>query len=70
MALLLPKPSPTYDATNEAQTRTAIEREDKLNRKVGNDVEIGAQKLVLKSADGTRWSLTVENDGSLTTTSL
>jgi hypothetical protein len=65
MSLSLPKPSAAYDPNNEAQARRAIEQADKANRKNGANVEIGGQKLVLKSPNGTRWSVTVNNSGVL-----
>jgi hypothetical protein len=66
----LPKPGHAYDARNEAETRTELERQDKRNRKTNADVEIGGQKLILTSPDGTRWSITVANDGTLSATAL
>lgn len=66
----LPSPSPQYDAGNEAQTRDAIRREDGRNQKIGQDVEIGSAKLVLTSPDGTRWSITIGNTGTISGTAL
>jgi len=66
MSLALPKPSLTYDPSAEAQLRHALEREDRNNRKIGTDVEVGANRLVLKSPNGARWSITVSNAGVLT----
>lgn len=40
MSLQLPRPNPQYDATNEAQTRAAIEREDSRNVKKGQIVKL------------------------------
>lgn len=66
----LPQPGPQYDVRNEAQTRQSIEAADKQNRKSLQDVEIGRQRLILKSPDGSRWSITVDNLGALSATAL
>ena len=70
MSLTLPKPRSAYDAGDEAQLRRAIERADKANRKIGTDVEVGANRLVLKSPNGARWSITVSNTGAITAVAL
>ncbi len=51
----LPAPSSGYSQANEAALRRALEQEDRRNRKVGVDVDIGSERLVLKSPDGTRF---------------
>lgn len=66
----LPAPAPQYDQANEAAMRRALEQEDRRNRKAGADVEIGSERLVLKSPNGTRWSVTVSNAGVVSATSL
>ena len=56
----LPQPASQYDRNNEAQTRGALEKEDRRNRKVGTDVEIGNERLILKdTVTGNRYSVTV-----------
>jgi len=70
MSLQLPKPPSAYDAHEQAQLRHTLEREDRNNRKLGTDVEIGANRLVLKSPNGARWSITVSNAGVITATAL
>jgi hypothetical protein len=66
----LPAPPSGYSQANEAALRRALEQEDRRNRKVGVDVEIGSERLVLKSPDGTRFSVTVSNAGILSATAL
>lgn len=70
MSLVLPQPSKTYDVANEAQNRASIQAADKLNRKTNADVEIGPNKLILTSPDGTRWNATVSNAGAWVITAL
>jgi hypothetical protein len=67
----LPDPGQRYEPRNEAETRAALERADELNRKKGRDVDLSqGERLILKSPDGTRWSITVSNAGALSATSL
>ena len=70
MSLSLPKPALAYDARDQAQLRRALEQEDRNNRKLHADVEIGSERLILKSPNGSRWSLAVSNTGALTTVAL
>ena len=70
MSLSLPKPPPAWDAGEEAQLRRALEREDRNNRKIGTDVEVGANRLVLRSPNGARWSITVSNTGAIAAVAL
>lgn len=56
----------SYDRTEQAKFRTELEQMDRQNRKRGQDVEIvGAERLILASPNGQRWSLTVDNAGTL-----
>lgn len=61
----LPAPTPDYSPANEAAVRRALEQEDRRNRKTGADVEIGRERLVLRSPNGSRWAVTVSNAGVL-----
>lgn len=59
-------PPPQYSPRIEAQRNATIENADMRNRKKGRDVELGdGERLVMKSPDGTRWSVTVSNTGTL-----
>lgn len=43
-------------------------REDERNRKIGRDVTLlVGERIILKSPDGTRWAVTVNNAGALGT---
>jgi hypothetical protein len=61
--LNLPSPGPSYSVENEAQTRAALEREDKRNQKLG-------EPIILVSPNGSRFSLAVDNAGALSTVAL
>lgn len=66
----LPAPSDRYDPGNEAELRRQLEEADLKSRKRGQDVELGAERFIMRSPDGTRWQFTVGNDGRLTNTAL
>lgn len=66
----LPAPSPDYNAANEAAARRTLEQEDRRNRKIGADVEITREKLILRSPDGSRWNVTVSDAGVLSASPL
>jgi hypothetical protein len=66
----LPAPTPGYSVANEAAVRRALEQEDRRNRKIGANVELGREQLVLKSPNGNRWAITVSNAGVVSATAL
>lgn len=66
----LPSPSKQYDPQNEAQARSQIEQADAQNQKKSSDVVIKGNKLVIVSPDGTRWSVTIDNTGTMALTPL
>ena len=47
-----------------------IERADSENHKKRQDLEVGDARLILKSANGTRYSVTVDDSGNLNVSSL
>ena len=70
MSLTLPKPAAEYDARDQAQLRRALEQEDRSNRKLHSDVEVGSERLILKSPNGTRWSVVVSDTGTIAAVAL
>lgn len=66
----LPNVPNVFNRLIETERNRTLELADRQNRKVGQDVEIGDQRLILKSPDGTRFSVTVANDGTLSATSI
>jgi hypothetical protein len=67
----LPLPPINYDARQESQRNLLLEQADVQNRKRNQDLEIaGAEKFILSSPNGTRYSITVTNAGVLQTTAL
>lgn len=68
--MILPNASDRYDSILINQMNNLIEQADGLNHKKNQDVEIGAARLILRAPNGTRYSLTVDNSGTLGATAL
>ena len=68
--MILPNASVRYDSTLIDQMTNLIEQADNLNHKKNQDVEIGAARLILRAPNGTRYSVTVDNSGTLGATAL
>lgn len=67
----LPSAPSAYDARIEAQRNLTLEQTDLQNRKKNQDLEIaGAERLILSSPNGTRYSVTVTNAGVLQATAI
>lgn len=67
----LPSPPNQYDPTYEAQRNLFIEQADLQNHKRLADMEIvEPQRLILRSPDGTRYVVSVDNSGTLSATAL
>lgn len=66
----LPEPPSAYNRLQEIERNRTLEIEDKKNRKIDGDVEVGDERLILKSPDGTRWNATVDNAGNWVLTSI
>jgi hypothetical protein len=54
-----------YDGRDQTEVRLLIERADDANHKRNEDIEVGAARLILKSPNGTRYSITVNNSGAI-----
>lgn len=64
----LPLPSDTYSVVIESLRNQSIEQADAMNLKRNQDVELGdGQKLILRSANGTRYEIVVSDAGVLST---
>lgn len=68
--MILPTAPDVYNATDANKINLLIEQADGLNHKKNQDVEVGAARLILKSPNGTRYSITVDNSGNLGATAL
>ena len=61
----LPRPTPSYDANDQARTREQIKSADRLNMKSNQDIDLVTQRLYLHSPDGAKWQIVVDNAGAL-----
>jgi hypothetical protein len=72
----LPIPQDIWSRDYQQRLNSELERADLENRKTGRDIELSLgdgvrrERLVLRSPDGTRWEITVDNSGNLAATSL
>ena len=68
--MILPNATDKYDPKQINQMNLLIEQADQLNHKRNRDVEVGDARLILKSPNGTRYSITVDNSGNLGATAI
>ena len=65
-AVRLPDQPDNYDQFVERQRSLALEQADYLNRKKNQDIEVGDERIILKSPNGTRFKLVVNDLGVVT----
>lgn len=66
----LPRPPERYDPRWAAELKRELDRQQQLTHKKGQDVEVGAARLILTSPNGTRYEVKVDNAGALSATAL
>jgi hypothetical protein len=67
----LPRPGVDYDQIEEQSFRRALELADAINRKKNANIEMGQDELIIiRSPNGTRYSLAVSNAGVLSATTM
>ncbi len=73
----IPRPPAKYDEADQANVRQIIAEADDDNLKRDADLEfsgdvaiIDRPRLVMVSADGTRWRVDIDNAGALSATAL
>ncbi len=66
----LPSPPAMFQTSYQSALNVQIEQADDLNHKKLQDVEIGEARLILRSPNGSRFSVTVDNSGNLSATAL
>jgi hypothetical protein len=66
----IPRPPAVYTNRYENQRNLILELADGSNLKKDLDIEIGNGRLILTSANGTRYQLVVSNAGALSTTAI
>jgi len=68
--MILPAAPEKYSDIDTNKMNLLIEQADQLNHKKNQDVEVGAARLILKSPNGTRYSIEVDNLGNVGATAL
>jgi hypothetical protein len=69
--LRLPRPSEEYDRQQQAEMHLTLEIVDRSNFKHFEDVDLAnSERLILVSANGTRYSVVVSDAGALSTTAI
>ena len=68
--MILPAAPEKYSDIDTNKMNLLIEQADQLNHKKNQDVEVGAARLILKSPNGTRYSITVDNSGNVGATAI
>jgi hypothetical protein len=69
--LRLPRPSDEYDRLYQAEANLTLETADRGNFKHFEDVDLANnERLILVSANGTRYSILVSDAGALSTTAI
>lgn len=70
MSVRLPSPPPGYSLADQSETRRALEQALRRTHNKGEDIEVGVARLILTSPNGTRYSVTVDNSGTLSATAI
>ena len=65
--MILPDPPKSYNQKDEAQFRNEVRRADRTNRKIGQDIELVGERIILTASDGSQWVLSVDTSGVLST---
>lgn len=65
MSLFLPFPPPTYDQATESERNRVLSEADAGTFKRGQDMALIRERLILQSADGSYFQVTVTDAGAL-----
>ena len=63
----LSRPTKFYDPRSVSQNNFALEQADNNNHKRDRDIEVGSASVILTSANGTRYAISVSDAGVLST---
>lgn len=66
----LPASRLTYTQVDDQTVRSVLERADAENHKRNRDIEVSPGRLIIKSPNGTRYSIEVSNAGVISATAL
>lgn len=68
--MILPAAPATYQKADQDAAREEMRQADDQNRKTGQDIELTTDRLILRSPDGSRFALSVDNAGTLSAVAL
>jgi hypothetical protein len=70
--MILPSAPREWSARFQAELQRAIAEADRYNLKQNQRIELveGGTELVITSPDGTKWKLSVDNTGTISTNSV
>lgn len=69
--LILPSAPLEYNTRDQANVRKALQEADQQNIKTRRDIYlVQGERLILKSPNGTKYALEVDNSGVLSTTAV
>jgi hypothetical protein len=66
----LPASRPAYTQVDDQTARSILERADAENHKRNRDIEVSPGRLIIKSPNGTRYTIEVSNAGVISATAL
>lgn len=66
----LPASRLTYTQVDDQTARSVLERADAENHKRNRDIEVSPGRLIIKSPNGTRYTIEVSNAGVISATAL
>jgi len=66
----LPASRPVYTQVDDQTARSILERADAENHKRNRDIEVSPGRLIIKSPNGTRYTIEVSNVGVISATAL
>lgn len=66
----LPASRSSYTQMDDQTARSMLERADAENHKRNRDIEVSPGRLIIKSPNGTRYSIEVSNAGVISATAL
>lgn len=70
-SLTLPSAPAQYNRQDQMNMRQALQEADKKNLKAQKDIYlVQGERLILKSPNGTKYALSVDNSGVLSTTAV
>lgn len=61
-----PQPETVWDPRNQARRDEMVRQIDRSTHKKGEDIEVGDGRIIIRSPNGARWAVTIDNAGVIT----